>query len=411
MFRYPLSNIVKYAIKNPSSIREIMSIVTEYRIHPEKFPRKLLYLGGGWPQDPPPNIIRKTVLSIAENPKYFNEITRYGTTKGEPEFIQKIIEYEKYIFDRNISEEEVIVGLGSTELTAAIIKSILNKDSEVILTRPYYLNYRRQILLENGLDTRIKYWNIISNNRFNPLLDQLQDLINNSTRLIILTIPGNPDGQIFDEKTLSGIIDIAEEKSIWVLIDVAYRTFCFEKYPKYFFRSPRENEIWMCSLSKEFRIPGWRIAYIVANENLIEGLVALEQARILCPSRLVQAILAKLLEKKENLRIMKDFHKQSRLKYGRIASKTIDILKEKLPKIDIIRPMGGFYVFFNIEKYMDDSRKACNDLLNKWQVALAPGTDFGMKSYIRLSFAPVIETPEVIFEAIDRMEKYFNEMV
>jgi len=167
----------------------------------------------------------------------------------------------------------------------------------------------------------------------------------------------------------------------------------------------------MCSLSKEFRIPGWRIAYIVANENLIEGLVALEQARILCPSRLVQAILAKLLEKKENLRIMKDFHKQSRLKYGRIASKTIDILKEKLPKIDIIRPMGGFYVFFNIEKYMDDSRKACNDLLNKWQVALAPGTDFGMKSYIRLSFAPVIETPEVIFEAIDRMEKYFNEMV
>jgi len=47
MSKYPISQIAKYAIRNPSSIREIMNIVTEYRIHPEKFPRKLLYLGGG----------------------------------------------------------------------------------------------------------------------------------------------------------------------------------------------------------------------------------------------------------------------------------------------------------------------------------------------------------------------------
>ncbi|MCS7365691.1 MAG: hypothetical protein NDF54_09665, partial [archaeon GB-1867-035] len=69
--KYPVSDIAKYALDNPSSIREIMSVVTDYREHPEKYPRKLIYLGGGWPQDPPPKALIEAAREIVEDELLF----------------------------------------------------------------------------------------------------------------------------------------------------------------------------------------------------------------------------------------------------------------------------------------------------------------------------------------------------
>ena len=407
---YPVSRVAKYAIENPSSIREIMTVVTDYRLHPEKYPRKLVYLGGGWPQDSPPPVLIEMVQELIKNKDFLVETCRYGTTRGQPYFIDGLVNYENYVFNREISNDELIVGSGSTDLIGAVFIATLDPESEVILTKPAYLNYIRQLQVEMKLNVKIKTWPVIKNYEFSPSLDKLQELITDKTKLIILTVPGNPDSRVFSDDILNGVIDIAEDKKIWVMIDVAYRAFFFNEPPKYMFRERREPEIWVCTLSKEFRVPGWRLAYLICSPELVRAVEVVEQARTLCPNRLVQEVLAKLLNDEEKLKQVKEYYESQRKLYAKVGLSTAKMLREEIPKLRILEPEAGFYVFFNHEAYERNSKKVCNELLRKWQVALAPGVDFLMEGWTRLSFAPCVLNPEVLEEGIKRMKAYFEEL-
>ena len=402
-----ISNVARFAIENPSSIREIMSLVTDFKLHPEKYPRELIYLGGGWPQDPPPSTLREATAEVLEDNESWVNASRYGTTRGQPEFIEGVAKYEDFIFGKKVNPEEIFVGSGSTELTAAIFLSVLDPSSEVILTRPGYLNYKRQIQIETSLKSNVKRWDILRGGEFNPDLDDLQKLITSNTRMIVVTTPGNPDGQVFSDELVSGIVDIAEDKGIWVMIDVAYRAFVFGDTPRYFSKPRRENEIWMMTLSKEFRVPGWRMAYAVMDTDLLKAVETVEQGRNLCPSHFAQEVFAKLFHDSDKLRRTKEFFKSTRVKYKNVAEHTYGFLKSEIPKINPLRPMGGFYVFFDASKYSGDSRYVCSKILNDYQVALVPGLDFGLDGWIRLSFAPLVEDMEKLDEGLRRIKEFF----
>jgi len=409
--KYPVSEVAKYALDNPSSIREIMSVVTDYKLHPEKYPRKLIYLGGGWPQDPPPPTLIEATKEVIEDKSLFNEACRYGTTRGQPSFIRGLVEYEKYVFGRSVAPEEILVGSGSTDLIGAIIIASLDPGSEVILTKPAYLNYIRQLQVEMKLDVKMKCWPTIKNGEFNPSLEDFKELITDDTRLIVLTSPGNPDSKIISDEVLNGVVDIAEEKNCWVMIDVAYRAFFFNGIPRYMSRERRDNEIWVCTLSKELRIPGWRLAYMISDPDFLRAVEVVEQARVLCPNRLVQEVLTRVMLDEDRLRRTKEYFDEQRRIYAEVAASTAKMLREEIPLLKVLDPEAGFYVFFNHEAYEPSSRKVCNELLKKWQVALAPGVDFLMDGWTRLSFAPCVLNPEVLVEGVQRMKMYFEGLI
>ncbi|MHA1596912.1 MAG: pyridoxal phosphate-dependent aminotransferase [Candidatus Asgardarchaeia archaeon] len=401
------SNISTYAVKNPSAIREIMNVVSEYKRNPEIYPKPLIYLGGGWPQDAPPNMIRESLLELVSDDELWLRSTRYGATAGEYSFRETVCKYEREIFGRRVSPDNVIIGLGSTELTAALFIAIMDKGSEVILTRPSYLNYRRQLEIEVP-GSRTKYWPIVKGGEFSPSLEELKDLIDESTRAVLLTIPGNPDGQVFEDDLFEEVRKICSDMGIWLIVDCAYRTFVYDEYPKYFSSELKENEVWVMSFSKELRVPGWRIAYIIASEELVDAIQAIEQARTLCPSRMVQEILRITLSDEENLKELKRFYEESRVKYGEVADHAYRRICEEVERCSALKPKGGFYVFFDVSEYSRDSKKVCKELLDKHQVALAPGVDFGMEGWLRLSFAPVVNEMDKLEEGLNRIKEYFK---
>jgi len=398
-------------VEHPSSIREIMELVAEYEKHPERFPRPLIYLAGGWPQDPPPEIARKKFLEVISDDALWKKAARYSPTIGFPDLIESIPDYEKYVFGRNgVDPKTIVVGLGSTEQTATIFRLLLDADDEIILTTPGYLNHKRQIELELELRARIKYWNIIEDGEFAPSLESLKEIITNRTKAILIISPGNPDGQIWDDDILKGIHDLAVDHGFYVLLDVAYRAFVFGDMPRAFQRSPLEREIWICSFSKEFRAPGWRASYVIVPEELVRPLNTMEQARVLAPVSPVQMMLIRLFSDKNALRELRAFYDEGRKRYEKIAEETVKSLSE-IGKIKVLKPRGGFYVFFNISEIEPDDKKIWRDLIDKKQLALAPGSDFnGARGWLRLSFAPVVETPEKLREGLERLKEYFSEI-
>jgi len=229
-------------------------------------------------------------------------------------------------------------------------------------------------------------------------------MITERTRMVIITTPGNPDSMIMPEEVLRGVLDVAEEKDVWVMVDLAYRAFCFGDEPSYFSRPRRPNEILMCTFSKEFRAPGWRLAYAVADPGLVEAVNAIEQARVLCPSTLAQRILGRVLSDEKRLKELRAYYDEGRKKYARVAKLAFDALVEAMPKAIPLEPQGGFYVFFDASAYEKRSKVFCRKLLDEVQVALTPGLDFGMEGWIRLPYAPTVEKPELISEAMERIK-------
>jgi len=406
-----LSDIAKYMIEHPSSIREIMELVAEFEKHPEKFPRPLIYLAGGWPQDPPPEILREKFLEVLNDDALWRKAARYSPTIGFPDLIELIPVYEREVFGRvGVVPDMVIVGLGSTEQTAALFKMLLNPGDEIIMTTPGYLNYKRQIDLEIDLKARVKYWNIIRDGSFSPSIEELKDLVTSRTKIVLIGTPGNPDGQIWDDDILKGVHDLAVDNNFFVVLDVAYRAFVFGNMPRAFQRPPFEREIWICSFSKEFRAPGWRISYVILPPDLSRAFNTIEQARVLAPVSPVQMTLIRLMSDRDALRKLRQFYDDGRRKYSNIARETVSVLRE-IENITVLEPAGGFYVFFNISKISQDDKKIWRELIDKKQLALAPGSDFNnAKGWLRLSFAPVVETPEKLREGLKRLKEYFMEV-
>lgn len=411
ILRHLISRVAKYALENPSSIREIMSVLADFRKHPEKYPRRLIYFGGGWPQDPPPEPLRKAMLDVIEEDELFLLSSRYPPTKGDPDFLEALVIYEKEIFGRDVEESELLSGLGSTDLASGLLFSLLDPGDVVILTNPCYLNYTRQIEIIGRLGVRIKRWQTLKNGEFRPDLSELQELIDEKTKLILLVTPGNPDGQVFDEDLFEAVIEVASDKGVLVAIDVAYRAFHYEGgIPSYLSRPRKDNEIWIATLSKELRVPGWRMGYLIADPSLVRAVETIQQALTLCPAHPQQLAFVKMLSHEDIMKELRVFLlDETPKKYGKVASMAYKELN-KIPRIKCLRPRGGFYVFFDVSRIMKNSKKFVSQLLDKWQVALAPGIDFGMEGWVRLSFAPVVDELNLLKEGINRIRDYIAEM-
>jgi len=403
-----ISHAARYAEEHPSAIREIMNVVSEFKSHPERFPRPLIYFGGGWPQDDTPPVLKQKLLEVINDHDSWIDSIRYGPTRGKPNFLDGIVNYEEKVFGRKgVDENELLAGSGSTELTAAFMMAVTDPGDEIILTQPSYLNYPRQIQIEFMLGAHYKEWPLIKDHKFAPDIEELKEMITDKTRMLVITAPGNPDGQVPDDELMNAVNDLAEDHGFWVVVDVAYRAFFFDGIPKYFQRPRRENEIWMASLSKEFRIPGWRIAYSIADAELTAAVTNIEQARVLCANSMVQNALAGVFNDNDALKSVKQYYDEGVVKYKDMAEYTVKTLNEKIQNLGVLEPKGGFYVFFDASHYSNDSKKMCADLLDEYQVALAPGKDFGMEGWLRLSYAPIVEERETLVEGLDRMAEFF----
>ncbi|RLG51293.1 MAG: hypothetical protein DRN96_05635 [Thermoproteota archaeon] len=409
--RGKVSSLARYTLENPSSIREIMSVVEDYRLHPEKYPRELIYLGGGWPQDPPMEELREALCEVAESSELFRFSSRYTPTRGRGDLLELLCSYEKEVFGRSCESSELMLGCGSTDLTTALMRAVVDSEDTVVVTRPTYLNYSRQLAVAAGLSPRLVYWNCLHDGRYSPSLDELQELISErKPSMVIIISPGNPDGKVMPPEVYEGVADIAEDKGIWLMVDVAYRAFCFSEYPSYYSRGRRECEIWMCTLSKEMRAPGWRLGYIIADPELIRAVETIEQASTLAPSSIAQAALVKLLSREGIFRRIREFYSKGAERYAGVAAEACQALRKAAPEARVLEPDGGFYVFFDASRYLRSSRELCSRLLSEWQVALAPGVDFGCEGWVRLSYAPVVEEPHKLREALERMKAFFSSL-
>ena len=235
-------------------------------------------------------------------------------------------------------QEEILITTGGSEALQIVINCILDDGDEILIPEPYYPNYTTMAVMAGASVRAIP----TSPEEGYHYADRakIEALINENTRAILCTSPGNPTGCVLTHDEMRMIADIAKEHNLFLLADEAYREFVYEGQGLQSFgefEDAAENVVILDTVSKRFSACGARIGCIIShNKELMNECMKLCQCRI-SVSTLDQVAAAALYD------VGPDYFTAVREEYKRRRDTCMAGLA-KIPGVICKCPKGAFYV-------------------------------------------------------------------
>jgi len=342
--------------------------------------------------DTPMNIKQAAIDSINDN------FTRYTDVSGILDLRKAIC--SKLLSDNGLNYEpnQIVVSNGAKQALANTFFAILNQGDEVIIPIPYWISYPQMVYVAGGVPV---YVNPADDN----IVEKIENAITKNTKAIIVNSPSNPSGRILNENELSKIAEIAVKNDLFIISDEIYEKLIYDRDAPHISIASlgdeiAERTIVVNGLSKSYAMTGWRIGYSASNASLARVLSYLQGHCQGNPNSIAQkAAVEALIGSQGSVSCMANSLRERR-------DYVVDRLK-KIPCLKFVYPQGGLSVFVDISGLLNDNLKNGNDfakeLLEKKQVSLVPGTDFGSDKHIRISFATSMER---IIQGLDRIEQF-----
>ena len=331
----------------------------------ERDGKKIIHMEVGEPDFLPPKIVKNALSEV-----YDMGYTKYGDSKGMLEFRDALAKYVTEKFEAKISSQNILVSPGARFSIFLTVSSLLNPGDEIIIIEPAWPAYR-----DNALNSGIKIRTIHTTleDMWEPNIKDMEDMINQNTKMIVLNYPNNPTGKILPVKLQDQIIDLAIKNDLYVLSDEIYSTYAYKPWKSILTYGYKKSIITQ-SFSKSHAMTGFRIGYAIANPDIIEKMSKLQALALTNVSEPIQYVAMKALEADtaNNARTIKN-----RVEYISKKAKTM--------QLDFIEPDGAMYLFAKVRQDNFDSVDFTNKLLDSG-VAIAPGEGFGnYQGFVRIS--------------------------
>jgi aspartate/methionine/tyrosine aminotransferase len=352
-------------------------------------------LGGGDPDFDTPNHIINALLKAIKEGK-----THYPPTHGLPALRNAIAEYHSK-HDVDWKPSETIVTAGSGVSLFASITGTVNPGEEVILLEPYFMAYSN--ILEYCGATEI---GVALEEEMGYRLDLqvLNDNVTDNTKMIVLCNPNNPSGTVFTRKELMAIAEIAIDNDLIVLSDEVYCEFIWDGRQHVSIASlpgMKERTIISSSFSKTFAMTGWRLGYVLADEQIVKKLQKIPlgyRTNTFVQIAGIEALKGSWDPIKE---MINEFNKRRTF---------------MVPKLDDIeglschRPEGAFYLFPNFKDLNIKSETFCESLLKNKKILARPGTAFGKSAEYHMRI-PLIKPIKVLEKIATDIENHVVEIM
>ncbi|MFO7618963.1 MAG: pyridoxal phosphate-dependent aminotransferase [Thermoplasmata archaeon] len=319
--------------------------------------------------------------------------TRYVKSSGIPELKDAICEEVERTRGFRPEPDQVLVAPGGNPLIYFLVTCVAEQGQNIALQDPGFLTYFSvlQCTGVKGNFVRLK-----EENEFRMDPEDLDRVIDDDTRLIILNSPSNPTGGVMKKSEIERVAEMAEEHDVYLLADEIYSKMTYDRphHSAAVRDECKERTVLLDGFSKSYAMTGWRLGYAVGPKELIKKMTMVLEATVSCtPDFLQYGGIAALNGPQYVKEMMNTFRQRRDLLIAGLNS---------IPKLSCVMPQGAFYAFPNITKTGMNSREFADFAINELGIALLPGTGFGPggEGYIRLSYATSIET---IKEAIDRL--------
>ncbi len=266
----------------------------------------------------------------------------YAPSQGLPEAIAAWASYYRQACGAVIPAEQLLVTAGGSEAIVFAMMAAADPGDEILVFDPSYTNYAGFAALA-GVTLRALMLQP-SNDYALPSASDVAAALTPRTRAILLCNPNNPTGAVYGERDLRLLLDVAESKGIFLIVDEVYRELVFDGLPQTTVLSiagAMNRTILVDSVSKRFNACGARIGCLTsANEEVMAAALRFAQARLAVPT--VEQLATAAL-----LRDPLSYTSTLAVEYARRRDAALAAL-QALPGVTYSRPHGAFYIILGL---------------------------------------------------------------
>lgn len=354
--------------------------------------KDVIGLAVGEPDFDTPDFIKAGAKAAMDNGQ-----TKYTPVAGTVELRKAVCEKFKRENNLTYTPEQIIVGTGGKQVLYNAFMATLNIGDEVIIAAPYWLSYPEMVMLAEGTPVIVQ---TTAESGFKMSAPALEQAITPKTKWVIINSPSNPTGAAYTVAELKALGEVLKKHAhVHILTDDIYEHLIYDDFkfstiadvvPELYARTLTVNGV-----SKAYAMTGWRIGYAGGDANLIKAMVKVQGQSTSNPSSISQAAAVTALNGDQSF--LKEWRK--------IFQERRDLVVSMLGQAEGLKcfaPEGAFYVFAScagvIGKTTPEGKLIATDsdfanyLVEKHNVVVVQGVEFGLSPYFRVSYALSKET-------------------
>ena len=365
--------------------------------------KDVVSFGAGEPDFPTPeNICEAAHRAIDAG------MTRYTPASGTTELKEAISRKFREFNHLEYKPSQIVISNGGKHSLTNVFEAILNPGDEVIIPAPFWLSYPEIVRLADGVPVEVT---CRKENGYKLTAEELEAAVTPRTKALILNTPNNPTGAVYSAEELKALGDMAVKHDFFVVSDEMYENLFYAEgqHVSIGSLSPEifAHTITVSGVSKSYAMTGWRIGYTGSSQEIASLMDSIQSHQASNPCSISQAAAVEALNgPQDTVKAMNEAFKQRRQYiYSRVNA---------MPLLSAVEPQGAFYLFVDCSevvgktyqgKEIGSGADVAAILIEDYQVAVVPCTDFGFPNHLRLSYAI---SQEEIAKGLDRIESFLK---
>ena len=336
--------------------------------------------------------------------------TRYTPMAGTEELKQAIC--DKFERDNGLDFEtsQIMVSNGAKQIIFSAMLATLNPGDEVLITAPYFGCYRDIVLSVGGIAKPLVCG---PETNFRLTADKLRAAITDKTRWLMLNMPSNPAGAVYDESQLTSLGTVLDEHpQVMLMSDEIYEHILFDN--RQFVSAekalPQLNNrtLTVNGVSKAYAMTGWRIGYCAGPKALIDVMTKVQSQVSSAPCSIAQSAAVEALNGSQAC--VAEFREAFERRRNLVVSSI-----QQINGLQLQVPGGAFYAYVGCEallglktpggQIIDTDTELATYLLNEAGVATVPGSAYDLSPFIRLSTANSDDNLKLALERVSKAVK------
>ena len=351
-------------------------------------------LGQGFPDtDGPAEVTAAAIQAIRDG---FNQ---YPPDRGIPELRRAVADHQARFYGQQVDPGDVMVSTGASEAIGAAIMALVEPGQEVVVFEPYFDLYAAVIELAGGVRRAVTLRT--PDYSFDP--DELEAVINPSTRLILVNTPHNPTGKVFSEAELAAIARLAITHDLLVVTDEVYEHMTYDgtrHIPLATLPGMAERTVTISSGGKSFGLTGWKVGWAHGPTDLVNAVHTVKQHLSFTSGAPFQRAMVTALNLGDGY--------FTGLADDLCAKR--DLVADGLRSVGlhVLPAQGTYYVTADVAPLgYDDGMDFCRDLPGRCGVVAIPNRVFyddesAGRSIVRFAYCKQFE---VLHEAVERLSR------
>jgi alanine-synthesizing transaminase len=353
--------------------------------------------------DPPEEVVQDMARNLPDS-------AGYSDSKGIFAARKAVMHYTQQLGIEGVTLDDIYLGNGASELIVMATNALLDDGDELLVPMPDYPLWTAATSLSGGKPV---HYRCDEEAGWLPDLDDMRAKISPRTRGIVVINPNNPTGVLYPEALLKGIIQIAREHSLVLLVDEVYDKVLYDGV-KFTAMGSLSNDVFTLtfnSLSKAYRSCGYRAGWMVASgpksdaRDYIEGLNMLANLKLgsNVPGQwAIQTALGGYQSINDLVKEGGRLRRQRDLAYEMITA---------IPGVSCVKPQAALYMFPRLDPKVypiEDDRQFFMQVLRETRVMLVQGSGFNFpdNQHFRIVFLP---HEDDLREAINRIAKFLQQ--